>query len=68
VLYVQSHDGNAPQIVHNLVKYDKSHLNIVHGQKISWKIEVNLVFAAHTSKEFREAMENDDENVSSTDL
>ncbi|KAF7636513.1 hypothetical protein Mgra_00004103 [Meloidogyne graminicola] len=62
VRYVQSHDGLAPQIVHNLLRYDKKQLKVERGLKIPWKIEVNLVFASPTSKEFKEAMENDDED------
>uniref|UniRef100_A0A914NHP5 Uncharacterized protein n=1 Tax=Meloidogyne incognita TaxID=6306 RepID=A0A914NHP5_MELIC len=61
VRYVQSHDGLAPQIVHNLLKH-KVQFKIVKSPKIQWKVEVNLVFASHSSREYREAMENDDED------
>ncbi|CAK5076328.1 unnamed protein product [Meloidogyne enterolobii] len=64
VRYVQSHDGLAPQIVHNLLKHEKAQnqLKIVRSPRIHWKVEVNLVFASHSSREYREAMENDDED------
>ncbi|KAL7074274.1 hypothetical protein ACQ4LE_006453 [Meloidogyne hapla] len=61
VRYVQSHDGLAPQIVHNLLKH-KVQLKIERSPKILWKIEVNLVFASRSSKQFKEAMESDDED------
>uniref|UniRef100_A0A915M1D1 Uncharacterized protein n=2 Tax=Meloidogyne incognita group TaxID=654580 RepID=A0A915M1D1_MELJA len=61
VRYVQSHDGLAPQIVHNLLKH-KVQFKIVKSPRIHWKVEVNLVFASHSFREYREAMENDDED------
>ena len=48
--------------MHNLLKH-KVQFKIVKSPKIQWKVEVNLVFASHSSREYREAMENDDEDV-----